>query len=91
MSDIPFNKELFLSLCKEYGFEFSETATCPIIVCDSIVDIIKRRIEDSFYDMSAHSYNRYTDNSDRYIYMTVGEMKKLYEVLGGDTNNLPVY
>lgn len=53
-------------------------------------ETILKIIEDNFADMSAHSYNGYTDDSERYLPLTVKELKWLYEELGGNADNLPI-
>lgn len=50
---------------------------------DELKETIKSKIEDSFIDMDAHSYNCYTDDSERIFTLTVKELKWLYEELGG--------
>lgn len=55
-----------------------------------IKEIIKEKIENSFMDMSSHSYNEYTKDSERTIELTVDEMEELYVELGGDVEDLSI-
>lgn len=52
---------------------------------DELKESIKEKIEGAFADMSAHSDNGYTDESEYIVVFTVEELKWLSEELGCDS------